>query len=31
LTLRHYRVNSNVDWLYRYRRNGLSLKLQRGF
>jgi len=31
LTLRHYRVNSNVDWLYRYRRNTLSLKLQRGF
>jgi len=31
LTLRHYRVNSNVDWLYRYRRNGLSLKLQKGF
>jgi len=31
LTLRHYRVNSNVDWLYRYRRNTISLKLQRGF
>jgi len=31
VTLRHDRVNSNVDWLYRYRRKILSLKMQRGF
>jgi len=30
-TIRHYRVNSNVDWLYQYQRNTMSLKLQRGF
>jgi len=31
LTLRHYRVGSNVDWLYRYRRNTVSVKLQKSF
>jgi len=31
LILRHYQVKSNVDWLYTYERNTLSLKLQRAF
>lgn len=29
LTLRHNRVRSNVDWLYRYDRSVVSLKLER--
>ncbi|MFT3763277.1 MAG: surface lipoprotein assembly modifier [Pseudoxanthomonas sp.] len=31
LTLRHNRVGSNVDWLYSYDKNSVSLKLERTF
>lgn len=31
LTLKHNRVRSNVDWLYSYDRNSVSLKLERQF
>ncbi|MFC3655127.1 surface lipoprotein assembly modifier [Xanthomonas hyacinthi] len=31
LTLRHNRVHSNVDWLYGYDKNAISLKLERVF
>ncbi|EHD19969.1 protein of unknown function DUF560 [Brenneria sp. EniD312] len=31
LTLRHNKVKSNVDWLYSYDRNDISLKLERTF
>lgn len=31
VTLRHNKVKSNVDWLYSYDRNDISLKLERTF
>lgn len=31
LLLRHHRVSSNVDWLYAYRKNEVSLKLEAYF
>ncbi|MEJ1965016.1 MAG: surface lipoprotein assembly modifier [Gammaproteobacteria bacterium] len=31
ITLRHNRVKSNIDWLYTYRKNLVSLKLERQF
>jgi hypothetical protein len=31
MALRHNRVRSNIDWLYTYRKNAISLKMEREF
>lgn len=31
LTFKHRKVDSNIDWLYAYERNSVSLKLQKNF